>query len=220
VTEVSSEPSELHVRRHAGQVAGLPAYASLADVPGPVELAVIAVAAPAVLDVARDCAAQDVRALVVLSAGFGETGPDGRARQEELLRLCRDGGMRLVGPNCLGVLNTDPGVRLDATFAPGTSPAGRIAFASQSGAYGIAALGLAAHQDNPHHGSPREHRAVPRTQATEFPDGVHGARGRAARDPPARRMVRRDVQRRRRRSSRGRQARTQCRSRLTRSRPG
>jgi acyl-CoA synthetase (NDP forming)/GNAT superfamily N-acetyltransferase len=132
------------VNRHAGRVAGLSAHASLRDVPGPVELAVVAVGAPAVLDVARDCAALGVRALVVLSAGFAETGSEGRARQDELLRICRDAGMRLVGPNCLGVLNTDPAVRLDATYAPGSPPAGRIAFASQSGAYGIAALGLAA----------------------------------------------------------------------------
>jgi len=132
------------VNHHRGEIAGLPAYASVAELPGPAELAVIAVAAPAVLAVARDCAAHGVRALVVLSAGFGESGADGRARQEELLRICRDGGMRLVGPNCLGVLNTDPAVRLDATFSPGHPPAGRIAFASQSGAYGIAALELAA----------------------------------------------------------------------------
>ncbi|MEA2148408.1 MAG: hypothetical protein QOD69_238, partial [Solirubrobacteraceae bacterium] len=132
------------VNRHGGTVARRPAHASLADVPGPVELAVIAVAAPAVLGVARDCSAHGVRALVVLSAGFGEGGAEGRARQDELLRICRDGGMRLVGPNCLGVLNTDPAVRLDATFAPGAPPAGNIAFASQSGGYGIAALGLAA----------------------------------------------------------------------------
>ncbi|MFP5362990.1 MAG: GNAT family N-acetyltransferase [Thermoleophilia bacterium] len=132
------------VNRRARRVAGLPAHGSVAELPGPVDLAVIAVAAPAVLDVARDCAAHGVRALVVLSAGFGETGAQGRERQEQLLRICRDGGMRLVGPNCLGVLNTDPAVRLNATFAPGTPPRGRIAFASQSGAYGIAALGQAA----------------------------------------------------------------------------
>lgn len=132
------------VNHRGGRIAGLPAYASLTEVPGPVELAVIAVAAPAVLDVARDCAAHGVRALVVLSAGFAEAGTEGRALQDDLLRICRAGGMRLVGPNCLGVLNTDPAVRLDATFAPGTPPAGQIAFASQSGAYGIAALELAA----------------------------------------------------------------------------
>jgi acyl-CoA synthetase (NDP forming)/GNAT superfamily N-acetyltransferase len=132
------------VSRHAKRIARLPAYPSLGTVPGPVDVAVIAVGAPAVLDVARECAAAGVRALVVLSAGFGEAGREGRERQAELLRICRDGGMRLVGPNCLGVLNTDPDVRLDATFAPGSPPPGRIAFASQSGAYGIAALGLAA----------------------------------------------------------------------------
>ena len=132
------------INLHAAEVAGCKAFASLADVPGPVELAVIAVPADAVLDVARACAARAVRALVVLSAGFGEAGPDGRRRQDELLGICRDAGMRLVGPNCLGVLNTDPAVRLDATFAPGRPAPGRIAYASQSGAYGIAALGLAA----------------------------------------------------------------------------
>ena len=74
------------------------------------------------------------------SGGFGEDGPEGEARQAELLRICRETGMRLVGPNCLGVLNTSSAVQMDATFAPRRPPAGRIAFASQSGAYGIAAL--------------------------------------------------------------------------------
>ena len=98
------------------------------------------VPAPLVVEAARACAPEGVRALVVLSAGFGEDGPDGVARQAELLGICRETGMRLVGPNCLGVLNTAPAVHMNATFAPGRPPAGRIAFASQSGAYGIAAL--------------------------------------------------------------------------------
>ena len=132
------------INPHAPTIAGQPAYATVADVPTPVELAIIAVAAPAVLDAARDCATAGVPALVVLSAGFGEAGAEGRARQAELLGICRETGMRLVGPNCLGVLNTAPGVRMNATFAPGRPPAGRIAFASQSGAYGIAALELCA----------------------------------------------------------------------------
>jgi acetyl coenzyme A synthetase (ADP forming)-like protein len=132
------------VNPHAKTVAGRPAYPSVADVPGPVELAVIAVGAPAVLAAANACAIKGVRALVVLSAGFGEAGEEGKARQAELLHICRETGMRLVGPNCLGVLNTDPAVAMNATFAPGRPPAGRIAFASQSGAYGIAALELAA----------------------------------------------------------------------------
>ena len=132
------------INPHAQTIAGRPAYGSLAEVPAPVELAIIAVAAPAVLDAARACAVAGVRALVVLSAGFGEAGEEGRARQAELLGICREAGMRLVGPNCLGVLNTAPGVHMNATFAPGRPPTGRIAFASQSGAYGIAALELCA----------------------------------------------------------------------------
>ncbi len=122
------------INPHAKTVAGRRAYPSVADVPGPVELAVIAVAAPAVLPAASACAIKGVRALVVLSAGFGEAGAEGQARQAELLHTCRETGMRLVGPNCLGVLNTDPAVAMNATFAPGHPPAGRIAFASQSGA--------------------------------------------------------------------------------------
>jgi acyl-CoA synthetase (NDP forming) len=130
------------INPHAKTLAGLRAHASVEEVPGPVELAVIAVGAPLVVDAARACARKGVRALVVLSAGFGEAGPEGEARQAELLQVCRETGMRLVGPNCLGVLNTAIG--LNATFSPGRPPAGRIAFASQSGAYGIAALELAA----------------------------------------------------------------------------
>ena len=125
-------------------VGGLPAHRSIADVPEPVELAVIAVPAEAVVDVARQCGAAGVRALVVLSAGFAEVGRRGRDRQAELLAVCRASGMRLVGPNCLGVLNTAADVALNATFAPVAPPAGGVAFASQSGAFGIAAVAEAA----------------------------------------------------------------------------
>jgi acetyl coenzyme A synthetase (ADP forming)-like protein len=125
-------------------VGGLPAHRSIADVPEPVELAVIAVPAESVVDVARQCCAAGVRALVVLSAGFGEVGHRGRDRQAELLAVCRASGMRLVGPNCLGVLNTAPDVALNASFAPVAPPAGGVAFASQSGAFGIAAVAEAA----------------------------------------------------------------------------
>ena len=121
-------------------VDGVPAYPSIADVPEPVELAVIAVPSEAVVEVARECGAAGVRALVVLSAGFAEVGARGRARQAELLAVCRAAGMRLVGPNCLGVLNTDPGVAFNATFAPVAPAPGGVAFASQSGAFGIAAV--------------------------------------------------------------------------------
>jgi acetate---CoA ligase (ADP-forming) len=125
------------VNGRGGEIEGLQALSSVCDVPGELDLAVIATPAASVLDVARDCAAKGVHALVVVSAGFAETGPEGAARQHELLRTCRDAGMRLVGPNCLGVANTDPAVRLNASFGP-VPPSGRVAFMSQSGALGIA----------------------------------------------------------------------------------
>jgi acyl-CoA synthetase (NDP forming) len=81
-----------------------------------------------------------VRALVVISAGFAEAGPEGVARQAELLAVCRDAGMRLIGPNCLGIVNTSPEVRLDATFGPALSLPGRVGFLSQSGALGPAVV--------------------------------------------------------------------------------
>src|SRR4051794_35216182 len=134
--------SVVHPRE--ASVGGIQAYPSIADVPEPVELAVIAVPAAAVVDVARQCGAAGVRALVVLSAGFSEVGGRGRDRQAELLSVCRASGMRLVGPNCLGVLNTAADVALNASFAPVAPPPGSVAFASQSGAFGIAAVAEAA----------------------------------------------------------------------------
>ena len=131
------------INPHASTIEGLPAYASLRDVPEAPELAVVGVPAAQVVDVAHDCAAAGVGALVVLSAGFSEVGEAGERRQRELVAVCRSAGMRLVGPNCLGVINTDPGVSLNASFAPGAPPPGRVGFASQSGAFGIAALDLA-----------------------------------------------------------------------------
>ncbi|HUG05873.1 MAG TPA: acetate--CoA ligase family protein [Candidatus Limnocylindria bacterium] len=116
------------------------AYPSIRDVPGPVDLAVIVVPAPLVIQVARECAEKGVRALVVISAGFAETGAEGAARQSALLEACRSSGMRLIGPNCMGIMNTDPAVRLNATFAPRFPPEGRIGFLSQSGALGLAVI--------------------------------------------------------------------------------
>ncbi len=128
------------VNAAADVVQSVRAYRSVGDVPGPVELAVIAVPAAAVIDAARQCASKGVRAVLVISAGFAEAGPDGVARQQELLRVCREAGMRLVGPNCLGVLNTAPARPLNATFAPSWPGAGPVAFLSQSGALGLAII--------------------------------------------------------------------------------
>jgi acetyl coenzyme A synthetase (ADP forming)-like protein len=119
------------------------AYPSVGEVPGPVDLAVLVVPAAGVVRAARECAAKSVRALVVISAGFAETGPEGAQRQAQLLRVCREAGMRLIGPNCLGILNTDPDVRLDATFGPSVPLPGRVGFLSQSGALGLAIIDYA-----------------------------------------------------------------------------
>lgn len=128
------------VNPHARSVCGVLAYPSLSSVPEPVELAVVAVQARQVADVARDAAAAGVRALVIVSSGFAELGEEGREAQAELLAIARSHGIRVVGPNCLGVLNTAPDVRCDATFAPGTASPGPIAIASQSGAVGVVLL--------------------------------------------------------------------------------
>jgi acetyl coenzyme A synthetase (ADP forming)-like protein len=124
-------------------VQGVRAYASVKDVDGPVDVAFVAVPAAGVLGVVRECAEKEVRALVVISAGFAETGEEGRRRQDELLAVCRAAGMRLVGPNCMGVINTDPAVRLNGTFAQASPPEGGVAFLSQSGALGIAVINRA-----------------------------------------------------------------------------
>jgi acetyl coenzyme A synthetase (ADP forming)-like protein len=127
----------------AKEVQGLAAYPRVSAVPGPVDLAVIVVPAAKVLEVVDDCLAKSVRALCVISAGFSEAGPEGRAREQALLEKVRTAGCRLVGPNCLGLLNTDPEVRLNATFSPVYPPAGSVAMSTQSGALGLAILDYA-----------------------------------------------------------------------------
>ncbi|MBA9004422.1 bifunctional acetate--CoA ligase family protein/GNAT family N-acetyltransferase [Thermomonospora cellulosilytica] len=128
----------------ANAVAGVRAYTTVLDVPDEVDLAVVAVRAEAVHEVVEQCAGKGVHGLVVVSSGFGETGAEGRARQQELVRLARAHGMRVVGPNCLGIANTDPSVRLNATLAPTMPGRGPLGFFSQSGALGIAILQSAA----------------------------------------------------------------------------
>lgn len=128
------------VHRHVRAVAGVRAYRSVSAIDGEVDLAVLAVPAEGVLELVGECAEKGVKGLVVVSSGFGETGPEGRARQEELVRIARAYGMRVVGPNCLGIANTDPAVRLNATLAATLPGRGRVGFFSQSGALGTALL--------------------------------------------------------------------------------
>ena len=123
-----------------GEIQGVPALTSVADLPGDVDLAVIAVPKAAVLDVARACGERGVKSLVVLSAGFAEVGGEGAEAQRELIGICRATGMRMVGPNCLGVINTAPGATMNATFASDMPPRGNVAMLSQSGGLGIALL--------------------------------------------------------------------------------
>lgn len=124
----------------ADSVLGLSTRARIADVPDPVDLAIVAVPAPAVLDIAKQCAASGVRALLVLTAGFREAGPEGAAREKELAAIAKSSGMRIIGPNCLGIVNADPAVRLHAIFSDTPARGGSIALMTQSGALGIALL--------------------------------------------------------------------------------
>jgi acetyl coenzyme A synthetase (ADP forming)-like protein len=127
----------------ASAIQGVKAYPRATELPEAVELAVIAVPAALVDRVVDDCIARGVRALCVITAGFGETGAAGRSREQALVDRIRAAGVRMVGPNCMGLLNTDPAVRMNATFSPVWPPAGHVAFASQSGALGLAILDYA-----------------------------------------------------------------------------
>lgn len=122
---------------HIGSVA---AYPSVSAITGEVDLAVIVVPSRHVLQAARSCGEKGVKALIVISAGFGELQGEGKRREAELLTIVRHYGMRMVGPNCLGIINTDPNVALNATFAPTWPPRGQVAFSSQSGALGVAII--------------------------------------------------------------------------------
>ena len=124
----------------ADSVAGMPSYDRVGDIPHEVDVAIVAVPAEAVQDVVLDCAAKGVHGLVVISSGFAETGDEGRKRQRRLVGLARSYGLRLIGPNCLGVINTAPEVSLNASLAPLMPPRGRAGFFCQSGALGSAIL--------------------------------------------------------------------------------
>jgi acetyl coenzyme A synthetase (ADP forming)-like protein len=124
-------------------IEGLTAYKRVVDVPHAIDLAVIVVPAAHVLSAVEDCIAARVRAMCVISAGFSESGRDGQVLEAALLDRVRQAGCRLIGPNCMGLLNTDPAVRLNATFSPIYPPAGTVAMSTQSGALGLAILDYA-----------------------------------------------------------------------------
>lgn len=131
------------INRHASQLHGQRVYPSMRDVPSPVDLAIIAVPCDAVLSVVEDCANRNVSALIVITAGFAEVDANGREVQQRLVQQVREHGMRMIGPNCFGLMNADPAVRLNATFSTTYPPFGRVAISSQSGALGLAILAAA-----------------------------------------------------------------------------
>jgi acetyl coenzyme A synthetase (ADP forming)-like protein len=124
------------VNKAGEPVAGVKTYTSIADIPDEIDLAVICLPGEHVLPAADEALAKGVRALCVISAGFAETGAEGIRRQEELLRMVRAHGARLIGPNCLGIAVSS--CRLNATFGTRPLPAGNVGFSSQSGALGLA----------------------------------------------------------------------------------
>ncbi|QUW94280.1 bifunctional GNAT family N-acetyltransferase/acetate--CoA ligase family protein [Streptomyces sp. V17-9] len=119
---------------------GVPACRSVRDIDGPVDLAVVTVPAAHVPDVVAECGEHGVQGLVVISAGYADSGPEGRERQRALVRQARTYGMRIIGPNAFGIVNTSPDVRLNASLAPEMPRPGRIGLFAQSGAIGIALL--------------------------------------------------------------------------------
>ena len=132
------------VHPHAERIGDLRVYSSVKSLPERVSLAVICLPREAVLDAVDQCVQTGVKALIVISAGFAETDAEGDRLQELLAAKAREHGVRIVGPNCVGVINTDPSVRLNSTFCPGRPAPGRVALASQSGALGVLAAVSAA----------------------------------------------------------------------------
>ncbi len=144
ILEAGFQGTVYPVNPSARSVAAVKAYPSISDVPEPVDLAIIVVPALGVPPVIRECIAAGVKAVVVTSSGFSETGqPEGVEIENAMTQALREAGTRLLGPNCLGLLNTHHAIHLNASFAPGLPPHGSVAIASHSGALGIAILDYA-----------------------------------------------------------------------------
>ena len=128
-------------RAHA--IRAVRAYPTIADVPEPVDTAVVVVPREQALEVAEQCGEAGVKGLIVITAGFREVGGNGVELERQLMATVRRHGMRMIGPNCMGVVNADPAVAMNATFAPIMPPFGHSAFVSQSGALGMSVLDYA-----------------------------------------------------------------------------
>jgi acetyl coenzyme A synthetase (ADP forming)-like protein len=132
--------SIIPVNPHAAEIAGLRTFPSLSAIPGPVDLAVISVPSQLVLTVIDDCAAKHVPAVVLITAGFAETGDSGSWLEEELRAKVRRHGIRLIGPNCFGLMSLDRTIRLNATYTPVFPSPGHVSIASESGGLGTAVI--------------------------------------------------------------------------------
>jgi len=128
------------VNPNTAAVASVKSYPMVGNIPDNVDVAIIIVPAETVPQVIEQCGRKGVKGIVVISAGFGETGHAGVEKQEELIETCRNYGMRMIGPNCMGIINTNPEVSMNATFSSISPPAGNVALCSQSGALGLAIL--------------------------------------------------------------------------------
>ena len=128
------------VNPNAEVIAAVKAYPSILDIPGDIDLAIISIPADRVQQTVEECAHKGVKGVVVLTSGFADIGPDGIERQNKLVNTIRNYGMRMLGPNCMGMINTNPGINLNATFSAVVPPPGNIAFATQSGVLGSAIL--------------------------------------------------------------------------------
>lgn len=131
----------------ANAVASVKAYPTIADIPDALDLAMIILPPKASIQAVKDAIAKGVKGIVIVSAGFKEVGPEGAAIEKQIVAACREGGVRLVGPNCLGVINPLANVRLNASFSARMPKAGNVSFISQSGALCTAVLDFAADRD-------------------------------------------------------------------------
>ncbi len=131
------------VNPKAAAICAVPAFPDIEAVPAPIDQAIIVVPKELVQGVVEGCARKGIPGLVVISSGFKEVGGEGIAREQRLTEFVRANGMRMVGPNCMGVLNANPAVSMNGTFAPHLPPYGKVGFVSQSGAMGLSVLDYA-----------------------------------------------------------------------------
>ena len=144
-TELGFEGKVYPVNIRKTEILGLKAYQNVEQIPEPIDLAVIATPAKTVPDVVEQCGKIGIKGIIIISAGFKETGPEGKALEEKITEIKKQYGLRIIGPNCLGIIR--PSLRLNATFMNKTPKSGNIAFISQSGALGSAILDWAVHEN-------------------------------------------------------------------------